>query len=165
MTTTPTTDSATILSPAAFLAHWQGHRALTRRVIEAFPEEQLFTFSAAPPMRSFGQMAWEMHGVAEYTLGGLVTDRWPTPDWTADGPPPQERAALLAAWNALTARLDAELPGVPAARYPQTKALSWGEMTAFDAAIYAIDNEIHHRAQGYVYLRALGLEPPPFWER
>jgi uncharacterized damage-inducible protein DinB len=28
-----------------------------------------------------------------------------------------------------------------------------------------IDNEIHHRAQGYVYLRLLGLEPPAFFER
>jgi uncharacterized damage-inducible protein DinB len=30
---------------------------------------------------------------------------------------------------------------------------------------YVIDNEIHHRGQGYVYLRELGIEPPPFWER
>jgi hypothetical protein len=30
---------------------------------------------------------------------------------------------------------------------------------------YWIDNEIHHRGQGYVYLRALGVEPPPFYER
>ena len=28
-----------------------------------------------------------------------------------------------------------------------------------------VDNEIHHRGQGYVYLRELGIEPPPFWER
>ena len=28
-----------------------------------------------------------------------------------------------------------------------------------------IDNETHHRGQGYVYLRALGIEPPQFWER
>jgi hypothetical protein len=27
------------------------------------------------------------------------------------------------------------------------------------------DNEIHYRGQGYVYRRALGMEPPPFWER
>ncbi len=33
------------------------------------------------------------------------------------------------------------------------------------ATLYAIDNEVHHRGQGTVYLRALGLEPPPFWER
>ncbi|RYD85889.1 MAG: damage-inducible protein DinB, partial [Sphingobacteriales bacterium] len=31
--------------------------------------------------------------------------------------------------------------------------------------LYFIDNEIHHRGQGYVYLRALGIEPPFFWER
>jgi uncharacterized damage-inducible protein DinB len=38
-------------------------------------------------------------------------------------------------------------------------------MPVYDAILYAIDNEIHHRAQGYVYLRALDLEPPPFYER
>jgi uncharacterized damage-inducible protein DinB len=31
--------------------------------------------------------------------------------------------------------------------------------------LYVVDNEIHHRGQGYVYLCALGVEPPPFWER
>jgi uncharacterized damage-inducible protein DinB len=30
---------------------------------------------------------------------------------------------------------------------------------------YAIENEIHHRGQAYVYLRALGIEPPSFWKR
>jgi uncharacterized damage-inducible protein DinB len=34
-----------------------------------------------------------------------------------------------------------------------------------DLILYVIDNEIHHRGQGYVYLRALGIEPPPFYER
>lgn len=31
--------------------------------------------------------------------------------------------------------------------------------------MYFIDNEIHHRGQGFVYLRALGIEPPFFWDR
>jgi uncharacterized damage-inducible protein DinB len=31
--------------------------------------------------------------------------------------------------------------------------------------LYVVDNEIHHRAQGYVYLRALGIEPPLFHVR
>ena len=31
--------------------------------------------------------------------------------------------------------------------------------------LYFIDNEIHHRGQMYVYLRALNIEPPFFWER
>jgi uncharacterized damage-inducible protein DinB len=38
-------------------------------------------------------------------------------------------------------------------------------MPLHDLLLYCIDNEIHHRGQGYVYLRALGIEPPPFWER
>ena len=44
-----TTDSPSVLTLDALLAHWQGHRALTRRVIKAFPEDQLFSFTAAPP--------------------------------------------------------------------------------------------------------------------
>ena len=31
--------------------------------------------------------------------------------------------------------------------------------------LYAIDNEIHHRGQAYVYLRSLGITPPPFYDR
>ena len=32
---------ANILTNEELLNHWQGHRALTRRVIEAFPEKEL----------------------------------------------------------------------------------------------------------------------------
>ena len=33
------------------------------------------------------------------------------------------------------------------------------------AILYGIDNEIHHNGQDCVYLRALCIDPPPFWER
>lgn len=39
------------------------------------------------------------------------------------------------------------------------------EGQAFSSILYFIDNEIHHRAQGTVYLRSLGIEPPAFWNR
>ena len=48
-----------IISPEALLEHWQGHRRLTRKVIEAFPEDKLFGYSVAG-MRSFGDMAIEI---------------------------------------------------------------------------------------------------------
>jgi uncharacterized damage-inducible protein DinB len=35
----------------------------------------------------------------------------------------------------------------------------------YDLLLYAIDNEIQHRGQGFVYLRALGIEPPPLYDR
>ena len=35
----------------------------------------------------------------------------------------------------------------------------------WDLLFYIIDNEVHHRGQGFVYLRALGVEPPQFPDR
>jgi uncharacterized damage-inducible protein DinB len=151
-----------VLTPADLLAHWQGHRRLTRRIIEQFPGEQLFGFTVGN-MRPFGLIGWELVGVTAYMLDGLTTDSWASPNW--DATPPHDKAALLRAWDELTSRLDAELPTVPATRYHEDKPLSWGTMPAHAAVMYAVDNEIHHRGQGYVYLRALGTEPVPFWER
>jgi uncharacterized damage-inducible protein DinB len=153
--------AVSLLTPAQLLAHWQGHRRLTRKIIEAFPDDQLFSFSAAG-MRTFGNIGWEIQGVSSYILSGLMTDQWPKPEW---GKPVQQKSVLLAAWDELSAQMDRELPTVPPARYSEEKALMWGKQTALSAALYALDNEIHHRGQGYVYLRLLGLEPPPFWER
>ncbi len=50
-----TTKTASIQVETAdqVLHHWQGHRELTRRTIEAFPEDKLFTFSVGG-MRTFG---------------------------------------------------------------------------------------------------------------
>ncbi|HMR56838.1 MAG TPA: DinB family protein, partial [Cyclobacteriaceae bacterium] len=39
------------------------------------------------------------------------------------------------------------------------------EGSIWSSIFYFIDNEIHHRGQMYVYLRALGIEPPAFWDR
>ncbi|UBV42670.1 DinB family protein [Deinococcus taeanensis] len=163
MTTVPSAAAtAPILSLGDFLTHWQGHRALTRRVIEAFAEDQLFTFTAAPPMRPFGPMAVEIHLVSAMTLHAMQTGDWPEPDWTAG---PRSRTELLNAWDDLTARLAHDGPTTDPAFFTRTHALPWGEMPGWVAAMYNIDNEIHHRAQGYVYLRALGTEPPAFYER
>ena len=152
-----------ILRPADLMEHWLGHRRLTRRVIEAFPDDQLFTFTPAPPMRSFGEMVWEVHGQTAYNLAGLLSGGWGEPIW--EQLPSTRKADLLAAWNVQTQQLERELPAVPSARYGETKQLAWGDMLVFTAIIGAVDNEIHHRGQGTVYLRLLGIQPPEFWER
>lgn len=158
---TVTADSS-VLSLANFVAHWQGHRALTRRVIAAFPEESLFTFTAAPPMRPFGVMANEIHMVSEMTLGGLSSGTWVQPDWTAGF---HNQTELLSAWDRLSERINLEVPSADPDVFVNTQSLFWGQMPGWVAALYTIDNEIHHRAQGYVYLRALNIEPPLFYER
>lgn len=46
---------AVVITPEELLKHWQGHRNLTRRVIDAFPEEALFKHSIGG-MRPFAEM-------------------------------------------------------------------------------------------------------------
>ena len=50
---------------------WQGHRRLTRRVIEAFPETELLSFSIGS-MRPFGAMAMGLISIAAPTVRGIV---------------------------------------------------------------------------------------------
>lgn len=162
------TNAATIFIPAlvtseTLLSHWQGHRGLTRRVILTFPEDALFTFTPAPPLRPFGEMAWEVVGLVDYLLRGLDTGDWSWSPPTQQ--PPHDRAALLAAWDEQTPRLDAALPTFPIPRLLEKQDMAWGHFSPLETAQYLIDNEIHHRGQGYVYLRALGVEPPAFYER
>ena len=55
---------------------------------------------------------------------------------------------------------------IPPSRFAEVdKAFGQWENSGANTILYGIDNEIHHRGQGYVYLRALGIEPPAFWER
>ena len=155
------TSPVPFITPDALLHHWQGHRRLTRRVIEAFPEDKLFTFSIGG-MRTFGALALEMLSMAVPMVQGAISDEWKS-DMSRDARPKQE---ILEAWDESTRQLDALFPQIPAERF-QEKLTAFGQYPGIlhTLILYVIDNEIHHRGQGYVYLRALGIEPPPFYER
>ena len=59
------------------------------------------------------------------------------------------------------------MPRIPPLRFQEVdKAFSgqW-EGVVYGLFLYWIDNGIHHRGQGYVYLRAFGVEPPAFYDR
>ena len=153
--------SAVFITPEALLAHWQGHRRLTRRVIEAFPEDQLFAFTVGG-MRSFGELAMEMNSMAEPMVLGTATGEW---NLSFDREP-RPKAEILRKWDESTHRLNELWPQIPTERFGETMtAFGQYEGVVHDLLLYVIDNEIHHRGQGYVYLRALGIEPPPFYER
>lgn len=160
MTLTQTDD--TTLAPDKLLDHWQGHRRLTRRVIEAFPEGRLFSFTAGG-MRPFGLMALEVMGMAIPTVRGIVTGEWEWPDYE-DGP--RDKRALLAAWEEVSTRIEQAWEEVTPERL-RVVDTAFGQWPGqnIEMILYLIDNEVHHRGQGYVYLRLLGIEPPPFWER
>jgi uncharacterized damage-inducible protein DinB len=154
-------DEPVFLTASAMLEHWLGHRRLTRRAIEAFPEDQLYTYSLGG-MRTFAELAGEMITMAVPTVEGAVTREWPTYKVEL----PKTKAGLLEKWDADSKRIAELWPQIPPERFEE-EDVAFG---MFPGKInwllsYIIDNEIHHRGQGYVYLRALGVEPPPFYER
>jgi uncharacterized damage-inducible protein DinB len=161
MKLTTETTSVHLLTADALLKNWQGHRRLTRRTIEAFPEDKLFQFSVGG-MRPFAEMAWEFIRMAVPIVEGVSTGKWEE----YKGAKPETKSELLRLWDAQTALLNEAFPKIPPARFSEVdKAFGQWEMPGLVTIQYGVDNEIHHRGQGYVYLRALGIEPPPFWER
>ena len=165
---TKTAATATVISPEAFLKHWQGHRDLTRRTIEAFPEKDLFTFTIGG-MRTFAQLAMEIVDLSNPGIQGLVTDQWKDmselPHHTGLGMP-TTKEELLVLWDETTQQIDRLWPQLTPERL-QENTVAFGQYPGpvYGTLLYFVDNEIHHRGQGYVYLRALGIEPPFFWER
>ena len=160
-TTTQQTASTSVLSADELLQNWQGHRRLTRRVIEAFPEDKLFQFSVGG-MRPFAEMAGEFIRMAVTIVDGVATGKWEE----HKGAKPTTKAEILRQWDEQTAELNEKFPKIPAHRFSEVDtAFGQWKNPGIATIQYAIDNEIHHRGQGYVYLRALDIEPPPFWER
>jgi uncharacterized damage-inducible protein DinB len=157
-------EAQVIMTPEELLSHWQGHRKLTRRVIEAFPEDKLFTYSVGG-MRPFAELALEMLHMAEPGLRGIVTRQWENYG-DSNKTAATTKKELLALWDKATQAIDTLWPQIPEGRFHEIdKAFGMWEGPMYWSLFYFIDNEIHHRAQGYVYLRSLGIEPPPFWER
>jgi uncharacterized damage-inducible protein DinB len=149
------------ITPDALLAHWQGHRRLTRRVIDAFPDDQLFTFSIGG-MRPFGTLALEILGMGVPMVQGVVTNKW---EW-AMSQEAKPKPELLGLWDQSTEQINQLWPQIPPPRFHETMT-AFGQYTGVvnDLLLYVIDNEIHHRGQGYVYLRALKIDPPAFYDR
>jgi uncharacterized damage-inducible protein DinB len=158
--------AATVITPEGFLNLWQGHRGLTRRVIEAFPEKELFSFSIGG-MRTFAVLAMEMTDLANPGIEGLVTGEWKDinslPHSSGEGMP-ETKEELLALWDETTLKIDRLWEKLEDFT-KETLAFGAFPGTVSSTIQYFIDNEIHHRGQGYVYLRALGIEPPAFWDR
>lgn len=158
--------TASVITPTELLDHWQGHRRLTRRVIEAFPEEEFFHFSIGG-MRPFSELAMEMIGMAAPGIRGALTGEWKAVgelDLNSKTSAPQTREEVLRLWDQVTEQIDTLWPQIPPHRFQEVDiAFGLYEGPVYWTILYFIDNEIHHRGQGYVYLRSLGVEPPPFW--
>lgn len=157
------TTTAQVISKENLLIHWQGHRTLTRRVIEAFPEKEFFEFSIGG-MRPFSKLTIELLSIAAPALKGIVNRD--TKPYSEEIGELTTKAQFLQKWDEATEEINAYWKQLSEEDFSEKFNLfGQYEFPIIDNILYFIDNEIHHRGQGYVYLRALGIEPPLFWER
>ena len=154
---------SSVITSTELLEHWQGHRNLTRKVIEAFPEEAFFTYSVAG-MRPFAVMVQELLAIAAPGLRQIATGG--TEELKEHLEQATSKASILSLWDEATTEINRYWALIPEEKFHDT-ILSFGqyEGTVWSSIFYFIDNEIHHRAQAYVYLRSLNIEPPYFWQR
>ena len=154
--------TATIISSANLLQHWQGHRRLTRRVIEAFPEKEFFAYSMGN-MRPFAAMVQELLAIA---VPGLREIAHGSAEELNEQLQATTKAAIFTLWDEATENINQLWAQIPDEKFAE-RIVTFGqyEGTVWSSIFYFIENEIHHRAQSYVYLRTLGIEPPYFWER
>lgn len=158
-----TVTSAQVINKEGLLKHWQGHRNLTRRVIEAFPEKELFGFSIGG-MRPFSQLAMELLSIGGPAMESIVKNE--SSPYSEEAFLLSTKEQILARWDEQTAVIATYFNQLPTERFSESFNLfGQYEFPVIENIFYFIDNEIHHRGQGYVYLRALGIEPPMFWER
>ena len=154
--------SQPIISKTELLQHWLLHRSLTRKTLEKFPEKELFEFSIGG-MRTFADLVKELLAIAVPGLKGIVTH---TTEPFKQYKELQTKEALLQQWDADTPKISEYFSQINEDQFHEKYALfGQYELTIINHVLYFIDNEIHHRSQGFVYLRALGIEPPFFWDR
>lgn len=152
-----------VITKDQLLAHWQGHRNLTRRVIEAFPEKEFFEFSIGG-MRTFAELSMELLAIAAPGIREVATENSEQLNEHFDHQ--NKKANILKKWDEDTEEINKYWEQLPIERFQEhLKLFGQYEGTGMNQISYFIDNEIHHRGQGYVYLRALGIQPPFFWER
>ena len=155
--------AAQVITPEDLLKHWQGHRALTRRVIELFPDKDFFEFSIGG-MRTFSKLIDELLAIGAPALRGIVNRE--IQPYTEGTEKLIFKAQYLEKWDEATAEINANWEKLTIEDFNETfKLFGQYEFPIIQNILYFIDNEVHHRGQGYVYLRALGIEPPFFWER
>ena len=153
---------AELVTKQEWLENWQANRRLTRKVIEAFPEKELFEFSVGG-MRSFSKIVDELLYIGVVSLE-QISENKVIPFENHEGYAGKTKTEILANWDKLTEQIETFFANTPSERFREEFNL----FGMFNYLIihnldYLLQNEIHHRGQGYVYLRMLNIEPPAFY--
>ena len=148
-----------LLTPDLLYTNFQDVRALTRNVIKTFPEKDLFEFSIAN-LRPFSAMVEEFVMLVDGVFGEILKDKHQK---IIENTFPNNKSEILSIWDKTSKIINEEWREIT--DYSQELTLYQNTFSFTQWILYLIENETHHRGQGYTYLRALHIEPPLFWDR
>ena len=149
---------------AELFDYWEKVRGRTRRVVDLIPPERL-EWTWQPGKFTLGDLVRHLAAIERFMYAENARRR---PSLYAG-----HGRELADGWDAVRAFFDAR----HAESMEIFRGLSDADLerrceTPGGASIpvhkwlrLMVEHEIHHRGQGYVYLRSLGIEPPHFWER
>jgi uncharacterized damage-inducible protein DinB len=152
------------LSKDDFFEILEGNRRLTLRIVEAFPEDKLFTYSPDEKLRPFAEMVKEVMNIENGYMRGIALDVWEYQDLFAGISTKDELIKISNEIREETRKMWAEMSEERLALVVKDPFFG-EEQSHFSRLQYGLENEIHHRGQGYTYLRILGIEPPAFYVR
>jgi uncharacterized damage-inducible protein DinB len=150
------------------IAEFDREVSLTRKVLDAIPEDADFSWKPHPKSFSLGRLAGHVAETpCEWAMSTLTTDKleWkPTEDWKPYVP--ASKAALLERFDKESAEAKAALRGFDPARWDDNWKMVAGDQTWIDDTRYnvfrnwVLNHTVHHRAQLGVDLRLLGAKVP-----
>jgi len=154
-----------LLTKEQLLESLEGNRRLTIRIIQAFPEKELFEYKPVDALRPFSKMVLEILYIEKAYIRGIALKEW---EYEQPYNDVSTKEALLKACEETrsdTLKYWQEITEERLTTVEKDPFFGGPPSSHFDRLFYALENEIHHRGQGYIYLRLLGIEPPAFYER
>lgn len=147
-----------------FMQVWEDNRILTNNIARTLAAAGAWDKQLVAGMRPFRQLMLEIIGIERWNVRGLAHENWEFEDLPKElqTAPANEvmqfsqkvREETRQLWSGIPFEAFIRERPAPAPYIPAGQALGW--------LTYALENEIHHRGQGFVYLRLLGQEPPAF---
>jgi uncharacterized damage-inducible protein DinB len=147
-----------------FFEIFEGNRRLTMRVIEAFPEDKLFSYTPDEKLRPFVEMVKEIVNIEYGYMQGIALDKWEYKDVFEGVTTTEDLIKISNEIREETRKMWEEMNEERLSIVVKDPFFG-PEQSHFARLQYALENEIHHRGQGYTYLRILGIEPPEFYVR
>ncbi|HEU5141144.1 MAG TPA: DinB family protein [Bacillales bacterium] len=154
-----------VISKEEWFDNWEGNRRLTMRTIEAFPEEELFGYVPTAPLRAFSEMVKEILNIESAYMKGIAMDQWAFSDQFKAVSNKEDLLKTCDEVREETRKLWASMSEERLGIVLDDPFFGGPPQSHFERVQYALENEIHHRGQGFIYLRMLGIEPPAFYIR